>query len=36
MKKQDFDNLLEGVRQAGRIRRGKAEPSRLMELRRWM
>ena len=29
MKKQDFDNLIESVRQAGRIRRGKAKPSRV-------
>ncbi len=31
MKKQDFDNLLEGVRQAGKIRRGELQPSRVTE-----
>lgn len=31
MKKQDFDNLVASVRQAGRIRRGEAKPSRIME-----
>jgi putative transcriptional regulator len=31
MKKHDFDNLVESVRQAGRIRRGEAEPSRVTE-----
>ncbi|HJT78751.1 MAG TPA: NadS family protein [Gemmataceae bacterium] len=31
MRKQDFDNLVESVRQAGRIRRGEAEPSRATE-----
>ena len=31
MKKQEFDNLAESVRQAGRIRRGEAEPSRVVE-----
>jgi len=31
MKKQDFENLAESVRQAGRIRRGEAEPSRVAE-----
>lgn len=28
MKKKDFDELLTSVRQAGKIRRGEAEPSR--------
>lgn len=28
MKKQDFDKLITSVRQAGRIRRGSAKPSR--------
>jgi putative transcriptional regulator len=31
MKKQDFDNLVESVRQAGRIRRGEMEPSRVAD-----
>jgi putative transcriptional regulator len=31
MKKKDFENLVESVRQAGRIRRGEAEPSRVTE-----
>ena len=31
MRKQDFNNLVESVRQAGRIRRGEAEPSRVAE-----
>ncbi len=31
MRKQDFDNLVESVRQAGRIRRGEAKPSRVAE-----
>ena len=31
MKKQDFENLIESVRQAGRIRRGEAKPSRVTE-----
>jgi putative transcriptional regulator len=31
MTKRDFDNLVESIRQAGRIRRGEAEPSRVME-----
>jgi putative transcriptional regulator len=31
MRKQDFDNLIESVRQAGRIRRGEAKPSRVVE-----
>lgn len=29
MKKSDFDTLVASVRQAGRIKRGKAEPSRV-------
>jgi putative transcriptional regulator len=29
MRKQDFDNLLEGVRQAGKIRRGEIPPGRV-------
>ena len=33
MRKQDFENLVESVRQAGRIRRGEAKPSRVMEYR---
>jgi putative transcriptional regulator len=32
MKKQAFENLVESVRQAGRIRRGEAKPSRVTEL----
>ncbi len=31
MRKQDFDNLLEGVRQAGKIRRGELQPDRVTE-----
>jgi hypothetical protein len=31
MKKQYFDRLVEGVRQAGAIRRGEMEPSRVTE-----
>ncbi len=31
MRKQDFDNLVESVRQSGRIRRGEAKPSRVAE-----
>jgi putative transcriptional regulator len=31
MKKQDFENLVESVRQAGRIRRGEAKASRVTE-----
>jgi putative transcriptional regulator len=31
MKKQDFENLVESVRQAGRIRRGEAEARRVTE-----
>jgi putative transcriptional regulator len=33
MKKQDFENLAESVRQAGRIRRGKAQASRATEFK---
>lgn len=29
MRKQNFDELIESVRQAGRIRRGEAKPSRV-------
>jgi putative transcriptional regulator len=29
MKKKDFDNLVAGIREAGRIRRGEAKPSRV-------
>ena len=32
MKKQDFENLVESVRQAGAIRRGQAEPSRVTKI----
>lgn len=31
MKKQDFDELVESVREAGAIRRGDAKPSRVSE-----
>jgi putative transcriptional regulator len=31
MKKKDFENLVESVRQAGAIRRGELEPSRVTE-----
>ena len=31
MKKQDFEELVESIRQAGRIRRGEAKPSRVTE-----
>jgi putative transcriptional regulator len=31
MREQDFDNLLESVRQAGKIRRGELEPVRVTE-----
>ena len=31
MKKQDFDNLVASIREAGRIRRGEAPPSRVTE-----
>jgi putative transcriptional regulator len=33
MRKQDFENLVESVRQAGRIRRGEMRPSRVTEFR---
>ena len=33
MKKSDFDELLESVRQAGKIRRGEAKPSRTFEFK---
>ncbi len=33
MRKQDFENLVESVRQAGRIRRGEMRPSRATEFR---
>ena len=32
MKKQEFANLVESIRQAGQIRRGEAQPSRVIEL----
>jgi putative transcriptional regulator len=31
MKKKDFDNLVDSVREAGRIRRGEAKASRVTE-----
>jgi hypothetical protein len=31
MKKKDFDNLVAGIQEAGRIRRGAAKPSRVRE-----
>jgi putative transcriptional regulator len=31
MNKKDFDNLVESIREAGRIRRGEVEPSRVTE-----
>ncbi len=31
MKKQDFDNLVASIQEAGRIRRGEAKPSRVTE-----
>jgi len=31
MKKQDFDRLVASIRQAGKIRRGLAKPSRVFE-----
>lgn len=31
MKKKDFDNLVASIREAGRIRRGEAEASRVTE-----
>jgi len=33
MRKQDFENLVESVRQAGRIRRGEMQPSRVTEFK---
>ncbi len=33
MRKQDFDNLVESVREAGRIRRGELEPDRVTEFK---
>ncbi|HMF10862.1 MAG TPA: NadS family protein [Gemmataceae bacterium] len=33
MRKQDFEKLVESVRQAGRIRRGEMVPSRVTEFR---
>ncbi len=32
MRKKDFETLVSSIRQAGRIRRGEAEPSRVTEL----
>ncbi|NIM10681.1 MAG: helix-turn-helix domain-containing protein [Candidatus Aminicenantes bacterium] len=29
MKEQDFDNLIESIKQAGKIRRGEMKPSRM-------
>jgi putative transcriptional regulator len=31
MRKKDFDNLVDSIREAGRIRRGEARPSRVSE-----
>ena len=31
MRKEDFENMVESVRQAGRIRRGEEQPSRVVE-----
>jgi putative transcriptional regulator len=31
MRKSDFDSLLSSIREAGRIRRGEAKPSRVIE-----
>jgi putative transcriptional regulator len=31
MRKQDFENLISSIRQAGRIRRGEAVPSRVTQ-----
>jgi len=31
MKKRDFDNLAASIREAGRVRRGEEEPSRVKE-----
>ena len=33
MRKKDFDKLVQSVRQAGRIRRSEAKPSRVTEFR---
>jgi len=33
MRKQDYENLVESVRQAGRIRRGEMKPSRVTKFR---
>ncbi|HZT81034.1 MAG TPA: NadS family protein [Gemmataceae bacterium] len=33
MKKKDFENLVESIRQAGRIRRGEARPSRVTKFK---
>ena len=33
MRKRDFDNLVASIRQAGKIRRGEAEPSRVTKFR---
>jgi putative transcriptional regulator len=33
MKKQDFDKLVESVKQAGKIRRGEMKPSRTFKFR---
>ena len=33
MRKKDFDQLLSSVRQAGKIRRGEAEPTRITHFR---
>ncbi len=32
MRKRDFQNLVESIRQAGAIRRGEAKPSRVREI----
>lgn len=32
MKKKDFDKLVASMREAGRIRRGEAKPSRVTEV----
>jgi putative transcriptional regulator len=32
MKKKDFDNLTASIKQAGKIRRGEAKPSRVTEI----
>jgi hypothetical protein len=31
MKKRDFDELVKSIRQAGKIRRGQAKPSRVFD-----